>query len=165
MAFQLWKQTSCLLQPRKMGHTTEQTLLTRAKSLEFLVTHPSSAAAPQGRGFLSPSTRALHSPTSHPRCGLISEPPVAFLQGFASPARTRSSHWGRRKGLHASFTGLIYTEKAKLLKEGDVCTKVRPVAFFWSTVTHLRAARFCSYYMVCTWWSSSYYSAFASIWS
>ena len=53
----------------------------------------------------------------------FTEPHMDFLEGFVSPEGARSPLPGRRKGLHASLTGCVYTEKIKLLKEHDVCTQ------------------------------------------
>jgi len=46
-----------------------------------------------------------------------------FLEGFVPPEDACSPLPGKRKGLRASSTGRVYTEKIKLLKERDVCTQ------------------------------------------
>lgn len=100
----------------------------RVKPLKLSRAQPGDAGAPwRGRGVLYPVHIYFGSPTAGlrpvaPARLCFTKPHVNFLQvlpeGACSPLPSR------RKGLHASLTGRVYTEKnPKLLKEHDVCTQ------------------------------------------
>lgn len=88
----------------------------------------------QGMIFLSPAHVHFAIPPPTRSMGSLLSPPQRVSKASCCQC-ARSSHPSRRKGLHASSVGLVYTEKANLLKEGDVCTKWSHLPFLKHIVT------------------------------
>lgn len=70
-----------------------------------------------------------------------------FLQVL--PEGARSPLPGRRKGLHASLTGRVYTERTKLLEERDVCTQGGQLPF----LKHSDTLEGCQILQLLTWYA------------